>query len=695
MSQLYPIMEEQLPTPPASPIDSKFSHTRLGDIDLGDFQHEGGRAAYSNPPTPTTEAQICLDLMGIDVTPVSPPITAVSPLSAHSPNSTPSPSTAHKRITSPSSPKAYCSSTQVPSSQSSRNGRSTIACQNLQSIIDNHPIVHHDPSRDKFVFPEEGPSFPYMFGVSFYNVLGLPESPLVTTEDVHQAYFNLLHSPSSHTFSPKYKSWLSQIHYTLTKPEFRETYDRGRKAELFIQDRRDIEHWEENRRRERERLSRIRRRVGGEWRKNGGEVGLKLDQDRSDSGLDKTILRGNRGANRISATAADTKDITSATKSRKEGNLGLNLTVRNWRFGVKTDDNQSVSHDVTTLELEQDWENERDKFQMGEEFEGLVGGEMVVGKRMGTDFELLGEDGDSWSNEGDRGDESKARGEAEGKGGDEDDELLALETLSDIEGDEEVGKVMLDAIEGWRDTSKDTGDVVDGVVNGNEGQGEEQTQRYDHMLDINYSVHSTKDKPSPFSESQPSPTTSSHADKLDSEPPSLSPYSSSSSLISHTKDTKPETEQVAHKKAHVIAKKESQPEVEINLCFQPNDQRKEIWEHDYEGPGDGGEFSIWSILFLFYAVFKILTGIGGDADGGVWGRKGIAYKEIWEIDYCSEEEDDDVEREEGKGQVSPQDVKWKAKTNTTSSSIMDSEFLVSIGLYSVGLGGLLLWLSFV
>jgi hypothetical protein len=738
-------MEEQLPTPPASPINSKLLHTNLDDSDLADFQHKAGRVSSSDPPTPAPANQIYSDFMSINVTPVSPPSTSSSPLSNRSPNSTPSPSTGRGKLTSPSL-TANCSSPQNSSTRSSRTGYSSKVSQNLQFIIDNYPIVHHDPSHEKFVFPEEGPSFPYMFGVSFYNILGLPESPLTTSDDIHQAYFNLrmylpihfstslspfhptdplclkftppirsfnlhhsftptnspfllktVHSPISHTFSPKYKTWLSQIHYTLTKPEARETYDRGRRTEWFLQERRDIEHWEEKRREERERLARIRRRVSGEWRRNSGDVGLKLNQgqERLDLALGKTRLRVNTGEDRISTNTTDAKNTTSAFRSIKEGKLNLNLKVRNWRVGVQRDNDRSVSHDVTTLELENDWANEKEKYQMGEEFEGMVGGEVVVGRRMGTGFELLGEDGDSWTSEGDGGDERKGEGEAEGKDGDEDKELLALETLSDIDGDEEVGKVMLDAIEGWRDGGRDKGAVVEGVENKNEGQGEEETWGSESALDINNDADTFKDNPSSLSQAQsPTPTTSSRADKSDSEPPSLSPYSSSPSSLSPD-NLKPETEQLEHEQVHVIEPKKAQPEIEKVTHFDPNEPVKEIWEHDYEGPGDGGEFSIWSILFLFFTVFKILVGIDGGGDGGVWGRKGKAYKEIWEIDYCSDGDDvedgDDSERSANNTEES----KLKGKTKATSSSFFDSEFLVSLALYSVGFGGLLLWLSFV
>jgi hypothetical protein len=589
-----------------------------------------------------------------------------------------------------------------------------------------------------------------MFGVSFYNILGLPESPRTTTEDIHQAYFNLrmyllihfsaspsplqpaiylckkfpipiralhishsssttnppfsktVNSPISHTFSPKYKTWLSHIHYTLTKPESRETYDRGRKSELYIQERKDIEHWEEKRREERERLARIRRRISGEWRGNSGDVGLKSNQDhdRLDLDLGKTRLRVNTGGVRLSRNTTDTQYKKNANTSKKEGNLNLNQKVRNWRAGVQRDNDRSVSHDVTTLELEKDWENENDKYQMGEEFEGLVGGEMVVGRRIGTGFELLGEDAESWTSEGDGGDERKGEGEAEGKDGDEDKELLALETLSDIEEDEEVGKVVSDAIEEWRENGRDTSAGVRGVEHENEGQGEERSSLSESALDIDNGANKSKDNTSSLSQPQsPTSTTSSHADRSDSEPAFPSPSSTAPSSLSQPENPKPETEKLEHRPVEIInTKKAAQPKVvETATLIHPNEPAKEIWEHDYEGPGDGGEFSIWSILFLFFTLFKILVGLDGDGDaGGVFGRKGKAYEEIWEMGYCSDDEYDEAEDgEEERSLNTTDESKFKAKTKAIPSAIRDSEFLVSLTLYSVSLGGLLLWLSIV
>lgn len=184
-------MEEQLPTPPASPIDSKASITRVIDFDLVAFQHKAGKVSYPNPPTPSPETQVYSDFMNIDVTSVSSPSSSISPLSTRSPNSTPSPSTAHTIIRSPQSSNESCSSPQVELTRLSRSSHITKASQTIQSTIDNHPIVRHGPFQGRFVFPEDGPEFPYMFGVSFYNILGLPESPLTTTDDVHQAYFDI------------------------------------------------------------------------------------------------------------------------------------------------------------------------------------------------------------------------------------------------------------------------------------------------------------------------------------------------------------------------------------------------------------------------------------------------------------------------------------------------------------------------
>ncbi|KAF7869765.1 hypothetical protein EAF04_004549 [Stromatinia cepivora] len=76
-------------------------------------------------------------------------------------------------------------------------------------------------------------NMPNRYTTSYYNILGLPESPNVTTKDIEDAYNNLVSNhPSDSNHS---QETLQQIHKTLTNSIRRRTYDLGRRAHLLRQ----------------------------------------------------------------------------------------------------------------------------------------------------------------------------------------------------------------------------------------------------------------------------------------------------------------------------------------------------------------------------------------------------------------------------------------------------------------------------
>ncbi|TGO46253.1 hypothetical protein BOTNAR_0600g00050 [Botryotinia narcissicola] len=77
------------------------------------------------------------------------------------------------------------------------------------------------------------PEAPSRYTTSYYHILGLPESPDVTTEEIEEAFQRLVSNPSSHP-SHNYEN-LEQIRKTLTSSIRRRTYDHGRRAHLLHQ----------------------------------------------------------------------------------------------------------------------------------------------------------------------------------------------------------------------------------------------------------------------------------------------------------------------------------------------------------------------------------------------------------------------------------------------------------------------------
>ncbi|KAF7947738.1 hypothetical protein EAE96_008818 [Botrytis aclada] len=77
------------------------------------------------------------------------------------------------------------------------------------------------------------PEVPSRYTTSYYHILGLPESPEVTTEEIEEAFQKLVSNPSSHP-SHGHEN-LERIRKTLTNSIRRRTYDHGRRAHLLHQ----------------------------------------------------------------------------------------------------------------------------------------------------------------------------------------------------------------------------------------------------------------------------------------------------------------------------------------------------------------------------------------------------------------------------------------------------------------------------
>ncbi|KAF7945904.1 uncharacterized protein EAE97_004942 [Botrytis byssoidea] len=94
--------------------------------------------------------------------------------------------------------------------------------------------------------PVVKPEAPSRYTTSYYHILGLPESPDVTTEEIEEAFQRLVSNPSSHP-SHNYEN-LEQIRKTLTSSIRRRTYDHGRRAHLLHQSQlKDRERFEKKR----------------------------------------------------------------------------------------------------------------------------------------------------------------------------------------------------------------------------------------------------------------------------------------------------------------------------------------------------------------------------------------------------------------------------------------------------------------
>ncbi|CAD6448555.1 d5ba2019-c712-4546-a4b8-1d695d3082fd [Sclerotinia trifoliorum] len=93
-------------------------------------------------------------------------------------------------------------------------------------------ITRYDRSSspDPVTEPEVEADLPNRYTTSYYNILGLPESPSVTRKDIEEAYNNLVGKPSNYS-----QETLQQIHKTLTNSIRRRTYDLGRRAHLLRQ----------------------------------------------------------------------------------------------------------------------------------------------------------------------------------------------------------------------------------------------------------------------------------------------------------------------------------------------------------------------------------------------------------------------------------------------------------------------------
>ncbi|KAM0150849.1 hypothetical protein ACHAPG_008589 [Botrytis cinerea] len=109
-------------------------------------------------------------------------------------------------------------------------GRRSATAPVIGTTSDQFKHYDRSSSTEPETVPESvvQPEVPSRYTTSYYHILGLPESPDITTKEIEEAYQNLVSNPSSHP-SHGYES-LEQICKTLTSSVRRRTYDRGRRA---------------------------------------------------------------------------------------------------------------------------------------------------------------------------------------------------------------------------------------------------------------------------------------------------------------------------------------------------------------------------------------------------------------------------------------------------------------------------------
>ncbi|KAM0143580.1 hypothetical protein ACHAO1_000681 [Botrytis cinerea] len=109
-------------------------------------------------------------------------------------------------------------------------GRRSATAPVIGTTSDQFKHYDRSSSTEPETVPESvvQPEVPSRYTTSYYHILGLPESPDITTKEIEEAYQSLVSNPSSHP-SHGYEN-LEQIRKTLTSSVRRRTYDRGRRA---------------------------------------------------------------------------------------------------------------------------------------------------------------------------------------------------------------------------------------------------------------------------------------------------------------------------------------------------------------------------------------------------------------------------------------------------------------------------------
>ncbi|KAF7903452.1 uncharacterized protein EAF01_006501 [Botrytis porri] len=215
------------------------------------------------------------------------------------------------------------------------------------------------------------PEAPTRYTTSYYHILGLPESPDVTTEEIEEAFQKLIQNPSSHP-SHHYDN-LERIRKTLTGSTRRRAYDHGRRAHLLHQSQlKDRERFEEMHK-DSDKLSRDRERF--EKMRNDCD---KLSKAHSTTAQEIQALSDDMRMKSLESELKMVKKEVAATIKRKVKNMGLSMSLDG------LDEEEGVP-----------WE----------EIDFGTRSSQIVGERLGLEFEFNGS-----GSEEDSGDENGSEG---------------------------------------------------------------------------------------------------------------------------------------------------------------------------------------------------------------------------------------------------------------------------------------------
>ncbi|KAF7872739.1 uncharacterized protein EAF02_008810 [Botrytis sinoallii] len=242
---------------------------------------------------------------------------------------------------------------------------------------------------------------PSRYTTSYYHILGLPESPDVTTEEIEEAFQNLISNPSSHP-SHHYDN-LERIRKTLTSSIRRRTYDHGRRAHLLHQSQlQDRERFEQNHN-DSDNLSEDRLRF--EKMRNDCD---NLSKARKTTAREIKVSTENMGMKSLESELKMVKKEVAATFKRKVKDMGLSMSLDG------LDEEEGVP-----------WE----------EMDFGTRSSQIVGERMGLEFEFngSGSEEDSGGEDGSEGTFSDGEEEQkEPRRSEESEQIKRLEEFEEL-----------------------------------------------------------------------------------------------------------------------------------------------------------------------------------------------------------------------------------------------------------------------
>ncbi|KAF5872514.1 uncharacterized protein Bfra_005875 [Botrytis fragariae] len=215
------------------------------------------------------------------------------------------------------------------------------------------------------------PEVPSRYTTSYYHILGLPEIPEVTTEEIEEAFQKLVQNPSSHP-SHHYDN-LEQIRKTLTSSIRRRAYDHGRRAHLLHQSQLKDRELFEKVRNDSDKLSKDRERFE-KMRKDCD----KLSKAQKTAAQEIKAFTDDMRMKSLESELKMVKKEVAATFKRKVKNMGLSMSLDG------LDEEEGVP-----------WE----------EMDFGTRSSQIVGERMGLEFEFNGS-----GSEEDSGDEHGSEG---------------------------------------------------------------------------------------------------------------------------------------------------------------------------------------------------------------------------------------------------------------------------------------------